>query len=399
MTTLFSALAALVVSGLAAFLFPAVAQLPAVLTRFGRGLPVLLGVLAGFTVLLVTGGALNLIVILLLAALIVAALDTVLATVGAHRVWRVLGQGVMFAAAMALEWKRGDLFLTNAAFAVLAGIAVMGVVTFATEAAAEVAASRLPAQVGVLAVVYLAVIAVGLPNPGLLSLVVLVGAAVLPGAVLAARSNHRELLLGPLLGALGWALGTYAWLANASPAMVIAPIAIVGIDVCWTLVRRLTTRGGRAWLAEAGTWWRGIDRWAQSGQDLLVQRVAAASSRRTAFGWLIGGTVVCLALGLLGWQLDMRWLLAAVILLLAGVGWVLVQQSIIGLSRADLFSWLAAVTALAGVIAVGARLTDGRLSVTAVPLVVAVIIWVAALARVVGPLASARGSKSGVAQA
>lgn len=394
MATVFAALAALVISGAAAYLLPSMAQLPAVLTRFGRGLPALLGILAGFVVLMLAGGALNLISILLLTALIVAVLDAGLASLGAHRLWRVLGQAVVFAAAMALEWKRGDLFLTNAAFAVIAGVVVMGVVTFATEASTTSSAARLPAQVGVLTTIYLAVIALGLPNPGLLSLVALVGAAILPGAALAPRGGATELLLGPLFGGLGWALGMYAWLANASPAMVIAPVVIIGVDVCWTLIRRLTTADGRAWLAGAGSWWRTLDRWPQAGDDLFTQRVAAASSPRSACGSLLGGTAICLALGLVDWQLEIRWLLAAGVLALVGVGWVLVQQSIIGLPRADLFSWLAAVTVLAGVIALGARMIDGRSTVTAVPIAVAAVVWVAALAGIAVSHSSAERTES-----
>jgi|GEM_PF-2543743 len=391
MATVFSALVALVVSGAAVLTSGSMVQLPAPLARFartlpaplarfGHGLPALLGILVGFAVLFLAGGALNLISILLLTALIVAALDAGLAGLGAHRLWRVLGQGIVFAAAMAVEWKRGDLFLTNAVVAVLAGIVVMGVVAFATEASISSGASRLPAQVGALATIYLAVIAFGLPNPGLLTLTALVGAAILPCAVLASRSGDQELLLGPLLGSLGWALGMYAWLANASPSMVIAPVVIVGIDVCWTLVRRITTADGRAWLAEAGSWWRIADRWSQSGDDLLTQRVAAASSPLAARGWLLGGTAVCMALGLVEWQWEIRWILAAVVLLLVGVGWVLVQQAIIGLPRADLFSWLTALTVLAMVIAMGARLMDGRSLVTALPIAVAAMVWAAALA-------------------
>lgn len=378
MATIIAALVALGISGAAAFLLPTMTQLPAALARFGRGLPVLLGVLAGFVVLTLAGGALTLITILLLTALIVAIVDAGLASLGAHRLWRVLGQAVVFAAAMALEWKRGDVFLSNAAVAVIAGVVIMGVITLATEAATSSSATRLPAQLGVLSTIYLAVIALGLPNPGLLAAVALVGAAILPGAVLAPNGRQPELLLGPLLGGLGWALGMYAWLANASPAMVIAPVAIIGVDVCWTLVRRLTTTDGRAWLAAAGSWWRILDRWPHTGDDLLTQRVAAASSPRIASGWLLAGTVACLALGLAEWQLEIRWLLAAAMLLLAGAGWVLLQQAIIGLPRADLFSWLAGVTVVAVVIALGARVIDGRSMVTVLPLVVAAAIWVAA---------------------
>ena len=378
MTTIIAALVALGISGAAAFLLPTMTALPAALARFGRGLPVLLGVLAGFIVLTLAGGALTLITILLLTALIVAIVDAGLASLGAHRLWRVLGQAVVFAAAMALEWKRGDVFLSNAAVAVIAGVVIMGVITLATEAATSSSATRLPAQLGVLSTIYLAVIALGLPNPGLLAAAALVGAAILPGAVLASHGRQPELLLGPLLGGLGWALGMYAWLANASPAMVIAPVAIIGVDVCWTLVRRLTTTDGRAWLAAAGSWWRILDRWPQTGDDLLTQRIAAASSPRIASGWLLGGTVTCLALGLAEWQLEIRWLLAAAMLLLAGAGWVLLQQAIIGLPRADLFSWLAGVTVVAVVVALGARVIDGRSMVTALPLAVAAAIWVAA---------------------
>lgn len=396
MATLFSVLVALAVSALAAFVLQVAGQLPVALTRISRGAPLLLGVLAGFATLTLTGGSLNLIRILVGAGIAVAVLDTLLAALGSHRVWRVIGQAVVMGAAMVLEWKRGDLFLTGAVFVVASGIVVMAVITFATEAAAQ-RAPRTPAAIGVLAVAYLLVIALGIPNPGLLSLVALVGAALLPLAVLPGRAANREVLFAPLLAALAWTVGVYAWLANASPAMVFAPIAIIIIDVLWTLTRRLTTSSGRERLAAAGNWWRGLNRWFEPADDLIAQRVGAASSQRTALAWLFAATVASMALGWLQWRMDMRWLLGATVLGLLGLGWVLLQHRLLGLPAAEVFSWLTGLSVMSVVIALGARLTDGRLTVSALPVVVAAALWLAVLAPGVGRLLKRRRPRGSVA--
>ena len=62
------------------------------------------------------------------------------------------------------------------------------------------------------------------------------------------------MIVAGLVGAVAVALGVYAWIANASPAMVWAPVAVVGLDVIWTLTRRLVTVSGRARLSSAGGW-------------------------------------------------------------------------------------------------------------------------------------------------
>lgn len=306
-------------------------MLPGWPQRIGRGGPIWLGLALGLLILWLRGETPTLVLILLGAALLVALVETLLQLVGAHWVIRMVAHGLIIAATMGLEYRRGDLFAITAAVGLVGGVVAFNVVVFATRAAQLSGAGRTPPLLALLGAAYLLVIAQGLPNPGLTTLLLVVAAAVLPQAVLTSGGPDADRALGPVLAAVAWATGFYAWLANASPAMVLAPLAIVGLDVLWTLARRLVTVSGRTRLAASGGWWRGIAAWAEPADDLVTQRAAAASSGRSAVGWLLGFTVVALLLSLAQWQLAVGWVPAATTIGLLALGWLLIQLATAGL--------------------------------------------------------------------
>jgi hypothetical protein len=380
MGTILAAVAALVVSGGATLLDRI---LPSWWGRVGRGAAVWLGMAAGLLVLWLSADATNLLLILGCAALVAGLVGAALELCEVHWLLGALAALLVLGATMALEYRRGDLFAVTAAVGAVVGVVVMQVVAFATRAAQASGAPRTPAVVAVLGAAYLFVVASGLPNPGLAMTVLVVGAATLPLAVLPG-SGAADRALGPVLAAAGWGCGVYAWLANASPAMVLAPIAVVGVDVGWTLVRRLVTVEGRTRLASAGNGWRRLRAWGEPADDLVVQRAAAATSVRAATTWLVGATVVVLVLSAAQWWLAVRWLPELATIALLGLGWLLVQLGRIHLSRADLVAWLAGLTALGALLAVAAHLTDGRRLVTLLPLVVVLAVWAAAVPSLSG---------------
>lgn len=354
-------------------------MLPGWRQRVGRGGPVWLGLALGLLILWLRGETPMLVLILLVAALVAGLVETGLQLAGAHWLFRLAAHGLIIAATMGLEYQRGDLFAITAAVGVVGGVVVFNLVAFATRAAQLSGAGRTPPLLALLGAAYLLVIAQGLPNPGLTMLLLVVAAAVLPQAVLASGGLDVDRALAPVLAAVAWVTGFYAWLANASPAMVLTPLAIVGLDVAWTLVRRLVTVPGRTRLAAAGNWWRGIAAWAEPADDLVAQRAALASSRPAAVGWLLGFTVAALLLSLAQWQLAVGWVPAAAAILLLALGWLLIQCSTIGLPRPILIAWLCGLTVAAGVLTYAAHLTDGRRLVTLLPLAVVAAVWVAAV--------------------
>ncbi|MEA4945139.1 MAG: hypothetical protein VB080_11970 [Propionicimonas sp.] len=369
---------ALVASAGAALL---VRALPGWRERIGRGGPVWLGLALALLVLGLTGEAPKLALILLGAALVAGLVETLLVLAGAPWALRLVGQGLVIVATLGVEYLRGDLFASTAAIGVAGGVVVFNVVAFATRGAQLSGAGRTPALLAVAGALSLFAIAWGIPNPGLATVVLVVAAAVLPLAVLPAVRPEADQALGPVLAAVAWATGLYAWLANASPAMVLAPLAIVGLDVVWTLVRRLLTRAGRERLASTGGWWRRLNAWAEPADDLVGQRAAAATSVPAAVGWLAGFTVVALGLSIVTWLLGTRWTFAAALLLLLGLGWLLLQLASIGLRRAELVAWLVGLTVVGGILGVGGHLIDGRWLIVLLPLVVVAGVWLAAIPR------------------
>ena len=282
------------------------------------GLALLLSALAGGVALSLLGGATQLTVIVLVAALLLALAETVLTARSVHWVWRLLVQGAVILGALVFEWRRGDLFASGAMMAAVVGVAGFNVVCFATRAGQASGARRTLPVLSLLGYGYLLVIAQGLPNPGLWTLTLIAVAATTPLVVWPAPSGAVDLALGPVFGALGCGLAYYAWLANASPAMVVAPLVVVALDVGWTLAARLLTRGGRARLVAAGSWWRRIDAFVTPSDDLVLQRLSAAFSVPVACGVLIGATALLLAVSVAEWLYGLTWLFAMAGLLLAG---------------------------------------------------------------------------------
>lgn len=327
MGTIIATVIALLISTATAVVASRSATIPAPWQRAVQGAAVWLGLAAGLLGLWLTGAATNLVLILLGAGLVVSLLDGLLAHAGVHVAWRWAAQAVILGAVMAYEWQRGDILLTAAAVATVAGAVVVTAVGFATRAAHTSGAPRTPALLTLLGAAYLLVVALGLPNPGLAASVTLIGAAVVPLVVLPTAARDDGRLFGSVLGATAWATGFQAWLANASIAMVVAPLSVVLADVVWTLLRRLATHDGRARLAATGGWWKALDAWAQPAEDLVTQR-AAASSPQLATGWLLGASLVCSLVSLATWWAQTRQFIAAAtlagmaVLWLAGALWL-----------------------------------------------------------------------------
>lgn len=282
------------------------------------GLAALLGSAAGATTLWLLGGATNLTVIVLLPALLLALIETVLSARSVHWVWRLVVQGLVILGALVFEWRRGDLFATEAAMAAVIGVVGFNVVCFGVRAAQLSGTPRTPPALGLLGAGYLLVIAQGLPNPGLWTLILLAVAATAPLVIWRGPTGIVDHALGPVLAGLACALGYYAWLGNASPAMVVAPLLVVALDIAWTLAARLLTRTGRARLAAAGSWWRRIDAFVTPADDLVLQRLARTFSLPVALGVLFGASVLAVAFGLGEWLVALPWLYALAGLLLFG---------------------------------------------------------------------------------
>lgn len=357
-------------------------------TRHWSGTALWLALVLGLVMLRLTGVATTLAVILLGGALAAAAVEAVLTRFGVHRWLRFVAVGLILSAVLVYEWRRGDLFAGGALSAAVVGTACFAAVTFATRAAQRSDLPRTPPGLTLLGLGWLLVVALGLPNPGLLSVLIVGAAAVVPLLALPARGVDPA--LGASLAALAVATGTYAWIANASPAMVLAPALVIGIDVVYTLVRRVVTAPGRAALTRAGGWWRRLDAWAAPGEDLVAQRAHAAGS---SMGWLFGATTVVLVTAAVTWRWDVRWPDAALIALLVAWGWLILLEGRAGLPRAQVVSWLGGLSIAALAIAAALRLTDGRLGVMALPLIVMLAIWVSAVplgGRAQAPLNVAR---------
>ena len=363
------------------------------------GFAVLVGMVAGNLALWALGGGTTLILLVVPGALLLGLAEAVLTARGVHWFWRLLVQGVVIFGLLVLEWRRGDLFASGAAMAAVAGVLVFNVINFAIGAAQRSRAGRLPIVLWLLGVGYLVVIALGLPNPGLRTLALVSLASTAPLLIWPAPSGFLDRVLGPVLAALACALGFYAWLGNASPAMVVAPLLVIGLDVAYALVLRLATASGRAGLADGGApadgapgdgapgaagaagWWRRVDAWASPSDDLVAQR-AWASSKLSAAAWLVGATVVVLAFSLLQWWIGVPWLVALAVLLVPALGWLALQAPTFSASRQALLVALSVVSAVAVLAALAAWRLDGRLLVAALPLLALALVWgVAVLTR------------------
>lgn len=350
------------------------------------GFAVLVSTVAGTLALWALGGGTTLILLVVPAALLLGFAEAVLTARGVHWFWRLLVQSVVIFGLLLLEWRRGDLFASGAAMAAVAGVLAFNVINFAIGAAQRSRAVRLPIVLWLLGVAYLVVIALGLPNPGLRTLGLVSLATTAPLLIWPAPYGFLDRVLGPVLAALACALGFYAWLGNASPAMVVAPLLVIGLDVAHALVLRLVTASGRAGLADgeapgAAGWWRRVDAWASPSDDLVAQR-AWADSKLSAAAWLVGATVVVLALSLLQWWIGVPWLVALAVLLVPALGWLALQAPTYLASRQALLVALSVVSAVAVLAALAAWRLDGRLLVMALPLLALALVWgVAVLTR------------------
>lgn len=287
------------------------------------GLSVLAGVLLAVGVTMLIGQAMNLVSILAVIAAVVGLLTAALLAARVHLVWRLAAQFVVLTAALwALYW-RGDLYAVPAAVAVLCGVLMVNVVDFAVRAA-ERSQTKLACPILFLVGAgYLGWVAWRLPNPGLLMFVAFAAATMVPLFDRASLRVGPGRLLGPVLGALAWACGFYAWLGNASVPMVLTPVLIVGVDVLWTLVKRLATASGRAALSPAGSWWHRLDALALPGDDLVAQRLIAGFGVTRGTGYAVGATVLAAAVGILGWYSGLGTALASAPLVLLATVWLL----------------------------------------------------------------------------
>ena len=342
------------------------------------GLAVLLGTSAGALALWALGGGTNLILIVLVPALLLGLAEAVLTARSVHWFWRLIVQGVVILGTMAYEWRRGDLFASGAAMATVVGVLAFNVIVFAVGAAQLSSAPRVPAALGLFGTGYLLLVALGLPNPGLRTLALLVAAVTVPLLIFAPPAGLIDRALGPVLAGLALALAYYAWLGNASPAMVVAPLLVVVIDVVFTLGARLATASGRAQLGTAGSWWRAVDAWATPSDDLVAQR-ASAGSQLTGLLWLAGGTLVVVALSLLQWWIGVPWLVEAAVLLVPALGWLVLQVPALSAGRQTVLVSLGVLSGVALLAVVAAWRLDGRLLVMVLPVLAAALVWGVAL--------------------
>ena len=341
------------------------------------GFAVLLGSAAGGLALWALGGATTLVMIVLPGALTLGLVEAVLAARSVHWLLRLVVQGVLILGVLVVEWRRGDLFASAAAMAAVIGVLGFNVIVFGVGAAQLSDAPRVPALLGLLGSAYLVLVALGLPNPGLRGLALLVAAVTVPLVVLTPPASGFDRALGPMLGGLGLALAFLAWLGNASPAMVIAPVLPVVVDVIYTLIVRLSTRESRSGLSGRG-WWKAIEAWASPGDDLVAQR-AYASSKSMALVWFVGVTVVVLVLSLATWWVGVPWLVAQLLLLVPALGWLVLQAPWFQASQRNLLVGLGLVTLVGLAGTVLAWRQDGRVAMLILPLSLAAVVWATAL--------------------
>lgn len=188
---------------------------------------------------------------------------------GIHAVWRMLAQIVMLGAMMYFLYDRGDIYVPQAVIMSLGAILIMNPLSFASEAAENSEQARLVPLIGLLNSVYFCYVAWELPNPGVFQLSIFLG--VLSLVLIIAPLPH----MGVVLGSFAWAVGAYAWLGNASPAMVLAPVTLVMLDVIWTLIRRLVTKDGREEMPTRGSFWTKLNAWTLPAEDMVTQRLGS----------------------------------------------------------------------------------------------------------------------------
>lgn len=282
----------------------------------GAALPVgAASVLAVLAIVLLNGGP-SLVTILTITAVVLMLVTALVDSLGLHVVIRVVLQALILGAAMGYLYVRGDVYAPQAAMSVAGGLVVLFVAGFASGAADTSEAGRVPAAVALLGAVFMAFAGVRLPNEGVLLMSVIAGIAAL---LLIWRPLPFS---GAVFGSFGWALGFYAWLANASEVTVFAPLLIPLLDVAWTLVRRLVTKASRSELSGRGSWWTTLNAWTLPGTDMLAQRLAGKATLRTASALVVGASALCMVIAAVGWLFLLGDKLTLIPLTLVVVGYV-----------------------------------------------------------------------------
>lgn len=276
---------------------------------------------------LLLGEQLNLVLIFGCTAIALTWLTTICDVYGIHAVWRMLMQFALLGVAMYFLYDRGDAYIPQAAMMALGAVLIMNPLSFASEAAENSGQARLVPLLGILNCVYFGYVGLQLPNFGVFQLSMYLG--VLSLALLITPLPHS----GILLGSLAWAVGAYAWLANASLAMVLAPVMLVVLDVGWTLLRRLITKDGRASMPSRGSFWSKLNAWVLPGLDMVTQRLGANSSPWLAIFWIATGAILsCVAVSM-SWMLHLGDNAILVALIIASVGYIFVALLAMALQR------------------------------------------------------------------
>lgn len=309
--------------GLRALRLPRDARGPAALT---------LGLVAGWVVLAASGYALTLITIYLLFALGCGLVGALCGRLRLPMLVRLAGVGVLAAALFAFEYRHGDMYALASGIWWIVAIVSVFVLTFfgrlpvapapASGAAAEEASSwaseRALMGVALVGFAWYAVVAYRLPNPGLLTLS-LVAFVALGCFWLVAQVWGLRLGDAGVTGLAGlmFALGLYAWMADASVPMAAAPLVLVAADVAVTLLGRLAS--GRA-LAGGQRTWVGrvlgvLEPRDDAGWQLNIARLGAAPA-----AWLlVAFTLVSIAIAAATWVLLWASVTAAIPLVVLAV--------------------------------------------------------------------------------
>lgn len=246
---------------------------------------------------------------------------------GTHAVWRMLAQIVMLGAMMYYLYARGDIYVPQAVLMSLGAILIMNPLSFASEAAENSEQARLVPLIGLLNSVYFCYVAWELPNPGVFQLSLFLG--VLSLVLIITPLPH----MGVVLGSFAWAVGAYAWLGNASPAMVLAPVTLVMLDVIWTLFRRLITKDGREEMPTRGSFWTKLNAWTLPAEDMVTQRLGSLSSPSLAIFWIFSGALLSVIAVCVAWQFQLGDRFTTIALAVSTGGYVIVALFAINAQR------------------------------------------------------------------
>lgn len=314
--------AAFITSGVLAWALPGVKS--DLIRRNAGGIAVCAGMAGSVLAAILAGQSIGLVTWFAVFALVAGAATAFLESHWVHVAFRLAAVFLLLALSMWFLYWRGDVHAVPAGISAVIGTVVVTFWSFATRACPSPDLRRLPPLAFLLGGTYLFWIASGLPNPGLMMLALFSIAAVLPLAFFPPVVDAA--LLGPILGALAWVSGFYAWLGNASPVMVLAPAVIIVADVAWTLIRRIVTPMGRAGSPESDGLWHSIDAWTLPAGDLVGQRLLRVWPPRVLAAVFLAVLGACLAVGILGWRLHLGMTLAGAPLVIIGLGWIALPE-------------------------------------------------------------------------